>query len=399
MGRLNLWRDNVKQRICLFSFCAMTAAGMSNAHAGDFAVNGVAARAQSMQAFTAVADDPSAVYYNPAGLTQLKGTQVNANLLNIYTHANYTNALNQQSSVATNGALAPSLFIASNADPIYLGFGIYAPFARELDYTITPAVYGLDQNSEIQRIDFVPTVAAKLGKYVSVGVGFVGSRINASTNALGFDEAGRGNGATGQGGILITLPKGIKLGVDYRGPEKGRIEGDGTLTTPFGPISDDFNADFDFPGILSTGISWQVMQQLLLSFDYDYEMWTHLDSITPIYNHNPILTQLAYTTVNGNNSDDFRAGLIFRPNVSNEFRLGAAYVEKAIPEVNIIPCQPDYSAAGGSVGYSRYYRNWRFDAGYEYGDLFDHQGKNLFFPGDYHGHLNTFLFGVNYTLA
>jgi len=31
-------------------------------------------------AFTAQADDPSAIFYNPAGLTQLRGTQISAGL-------------------------------------------------------------------------------------------------------------------------------------------------------------------------------------------------------------------------------------------------------------------------------------------------------------------------------
>lgn len=377
----------------------MAGADISNSHAGDFIVNGVAARAQSMQAFTAVADDPSAVFYNPAGLTQLKGTQINANLMNINTHADFTNSLNNQSTHATNSALGPSLFISSNADPIYLGFGIYAPFARKLDYTITPAVYNFDQNSEIQRIDVVPTIAVKLGKYLSAGVGFVASTINASTNVFGFDEAAKGYGATAQGGIMINLPRGVRLGVDYRGPEKASTEGDGKLQTPFGPIADDFNADFNFPGVLSTGISWQVTQQLLLSFDYDYEMWSYLNEIRPIYNHTPFLTALAFTPVNGQNSNDFRAGLIYRPSFSNEFRLGTGYIEKAIPSPNIIAAQPDYSATGGSVGYSRYYRNWRFDAGYEYGHLFHNKGTNPVLPGDMSGHLNTFLVGLNYIFA
>ncbi len=47
--------------------------------ANGFAVNEQSAIAAGMGgAFVAQADDPSAVYYNPAGLVQLKGTQISA---------------------------------------------------------------------------------------------------------------------------------------------------------------------------------------------------------------------------------------------------------------------------------------------------------------------------------
>src|SRR5437763_486467 len=36
--------------------------------------------AAQADAFTAQADDPSAIFYNPAGLTQLKGTQISAGI-------------------------------------------------------------------------------------------------------------------------------------------------------------------------------------------------------------------------------------------------------------------------------------------------------------------------------
>ncbi len=367
--------------------------------AGNFSVNGVAARAQSMQAFTSVADDPSAIFYNPAGLTQIQNTQVDTNVDYISTHLNYQNSSNNFSSSASNGVVAPSLFIASgDTSPVYLGFGIFAPFGRKVDYTVNPAVYNFEQSSLITRIDFAPTIAAKIGQYISVGASIVGSRIDASSDVLGLDEVAHGYGVTGAGGILINLPENIKFGVDYRGPEKAHLTGAGTLTAPMGNLSNNFTLDFKFPGVLSTGISWQPIPQLLFSADYDDEMWSYVDKIQRHYN-NPILDGIAISPVNGENSDDFRMGMIFRPNFNNEFRLGAAYVQKAVPPQNIIPCEPDYSAAGGSIGYSYYYHSWRFDAGYEYGRLTTHVGTNTFFPGQYGGEISTILAGVNYSIT
>ena len=55
------------------ALCAMTLAVQTAAHAAGFRIydQGAAAAGQS-DAFTAQADDASAVYYNPAGMTQIR---------------------------------------------------------------------------------------------------------------------------------------------------------------------------------------------------------------------------------------------------------------------------------------------------------------------------------------
>ena len=44
-------------------------------------------------AFVATADNPSAIYYNPAGITQLEGQQLSLGLYNISTDVDYSGAL------------------------------------------------------------------------------------------------------------------------------------------------------------------------------------------------------------------------------------------------------------------------------------------------------------------
>ena len=47
-----------------------------------FAINELGGRAQGMGgAFTAVADDPTAIFFNPAGIAYLKGMQVSMDML------------------------------------------------------------------------------------------------------------------------------------------------------------------------------------------------------------------------------------------------------------------------------------------------------------------------------
>jgi long-chain fatty acid transport protein len=59
--------------------------------AGDLSTPGQGARALSMAgAFTAVANDGSAIYYNPAGISQIDGTLIEAGITSISPQLRYT---------------------------------------------------------------------------------------------------------------------------------------------------------------------------------------------------------------------------------------------------------------------------------------------------------------------
>jgi long-chain fatty acid transport protein len=62
-----------------------------SASAGGFRIYDQSASATGQSAaFAAQADDPSAVYYNPAGMTQLRGTQLSFGTLLIGGHTSFT---------------------------------------------------------------------------------------------------------------------------------------------------------------------------------------------------------------------------------------------------------------------------------------------------------------------
>lgn len=81
--------------------------GSHTSYAGGTAVNGEGIRGSTMQAFTAVADDPSAIYYNPAGLTQLKGTNVQASATYIAPNVKYNNTITQSQTNSTHSVVGP----------------------------------------------------------------------------------------------------------------------------------------------------------------------------------------------------------------------------------------------------------------------------------------------------
>ena len=84
-------------------------------------------------AFAATADNPSAIYYNPAGITQLEGTRA---LLGAYAitlesacRSRRAGAASHSPTPITNSQSAPQFFVTWKPKdyPIALGLGVYAP--------------------------------------------------------------------------------------------------------------------------------------------------------------------------------------------------------------------------------------------------------------------------------
>src|SRR5437660_6149701 len=81
-------------------------------------------------AFAATADNPSAIYYNPAGITQLEGQQARAGLYLISADTEYTSPSGQKAHTDTTVQAVPQLYYVNSLKsvPISLGLGIYAPY-------------------------------------------------------------------------------------------------------------------------------------------------------------------------------------------------------------------------------------------------------------------------------
>src|SRR5580658_9383203 len=93
------------------------------------------------EAFVATADNPSAIYYNPAGISQLNGDNLRGGLYGIYYNPSYSppatapNAGNTYHS-SYNLAGIPQLFYTHTFTNtiLSLGLGVYAPFGGNIDW-------------------------------------------------------------------------------------------------------------------------------------------------------------------------------------------------------------------------------------------------------------------------
>jgi len=135
-------------------------------------------------AFVGLADDPTAIYYNPAGITQLKNKY---NFAATYTFGLFHPTIHSTAIVDKYGvkrlssmndeqesrwAQIPSGYITAKVnDRVTLGFAVFAPFGTATDWSHNWIGRYFAVKTDLKTYDFNPTIAIKLNDKLSFGFG------------------------------------------------------------------------------------------------------------------------------------------------------------------------------------------------------------------------------------
>jgi len=158
-----------------------------SAHGGCVDTFGIGSRATALGgAYTATADDPYAVYYNPAGLSRIQGSVVSLGVhmidpsieLKDYVIKNsHDPEINVPAQISDDSPslFAPHLGYARNINS-KLSFGVaaYVPWGLELEWDDDPARNPAAYNyfhSYYWRIGITPAVSYKINDKLAIGIG------------------------------------------------------------------------------------------------------------------------------------------------------------------------------------------------------------------------------------
>jgi len=150
--------------------------------AGGFSLNEQSASAMGVANAGAVANPENAttVYFNPAGMSQLKGTNISfgAAILDIDAEAKSANATNQlgQPVNGRNGgdianlAVLPNFYMTHEvSESVDVGFGIHAPYGLAADYDDDFAGRFFADKTELTALAFSPSISVNNGQGLSMG--------------------------------------------------------------------------------------------------------------------------------------------------------------------------------------------------------------------------------------
>jgi long-chain fatty acid transport protein len=265
--------ESVKQTVLLIvQALFLTVLVASVAFAGGYQINEMGARATGMGgAFVAQASDPSAVYYNPAGLASQKG--INALVgLDLIIPSTELKPASGASAISTESQVFLPLNLYGTYqldDQTVVGLGIFNPFGLGAKWPSAAPTYALD--ASMQAFYFNPAVGYKIDDEFSVGLGVSLVYVSIADKYTGVSIEGTGTGFNLNIGGTYKPMEDLCIGLSYRIPTEVEVSGDVTIT---GLPKATGKAKIPMPGNLQLGVSYQVMPELLVEGDVQYVQWS-----------------------------------------------------------------------------------------------------------------------------
>lgn len=390
---------------------------------------GAKAMGMSM-AWTAQANDPSAIYYNPAGITQLEGMHllIGGTLIDAR-GSTFQGFVKPPPTIAPPGALFPTnesgkdqeffapvaYYTMQAGDKIFLGIGINAPFGLSRtyspDFTGPPSQTGnvaLDtQHAQLQTVVVNPTVAYKINDYISIGAGVDYMHAKAELDrvlapGVKFHLDGDGDAWSWNAGILVTPGYNLRLAVSYRNGYDMEITGDATA---FGGKTGG-KTDVNMADILVAAVAYQT-EKFTIEFDYDYTFWSDFENLdikldSPIIAPSPPFppgTGIPAFNPQRKDWDDvaaYRLGMRYNFSSSCYGSAGIFYDENPIPEATLGSELPDSDRRGFSLGAGFRIKDIDVDISYIYFDYRDRRVNNSKYNGTWSNLARLYSLNLSY---
>lgn len=250
-------------------------------------------------AFTGVADDPSAVFYNPAGLVfQPESFNFSVDGFYIWPTHEYTLPVGTIAKSQYNVSIPQVFFSYRTNDKLTLGFGAYAPYATGgVDWRKDQLGYPM--KSYLGVLSLTPTIAYRLSDKLSLGfqVNFYVGVLEVKTEMAPFgpiEEEEKGSSVTAGLGLLIKPTERLSVGLGIRGPATMKLTGTTSIridVPEVGTISlqRDSETRFNLPWDVEVGMSYRLSENFLFSASSQYTMWSALDKVDKVIKDMPLV--------------------------------------------------------------------------------------------------------------
>lgn len=335
------------------------------------------------EAFVATADNPSAIFYNPAGITQLEGNNLRGGVYGIYLDESYSppnsgNTYHDQDHYAA----IPQIFYTYSPTnlPLSFGVGVYAPYGGKVSWPQDTGFRAVALNSSLTYLTFNPVVAYKVLPSLSIGGGvmvnyadmnFEQGILASPTPPNYFSFIGNGWSVGYNLGVLWQPCKKVSLGASFRSSATVTLEGhtEAEKRSQLPTTSQSAQADFKFPFTVNGGISYRPTPKWNFEFDVDYTDWSSFgsNSIHQAAALPPFVQQNVPLVL------DWQASWMFELGATRYFdngwqaSAGIVYNENSVPNAHYTPLVPDMDRYFFSTGTGYKGKHLSFDVAYQFG--------------------------------
>jgi len=367
----------LKKFLTVAVFIAIVLAQANLGSGAGFLIYEHGAAAMAMAgAFVSIANDPTAIFHNPAGIAFLKGTQISVGTTLIrstgqMTLTNWPYPQPKKTWDQDDQIFYPSNFYLTQSvgQKITLGFGFFSPYGLGASWPKENQLRYLGYKDDMKTFFFNPTIGLKLTDQLSVGAGvsYVYSTVLfklVDRQDLGpygaydipAEMKGNGDSWSFNAGLLYRAKK-FSFGFNWRSGFNIDFTGDLTLDTSsipaplraLFPTTSEGKTRFKFPHIFGIGVSATPMERLLLSLDVHYVLWSRFDEYVVTFD-DPRIEPLV-TSENWKDSWLFRVGGQYTISPKFCLRAGFLYDQTPQPAESMDPLLPDANRVAFTGGF------------------------------------------------
>lgn len=339
----------------------------AHAEASGFHIDEQDARATGRAgAVTASARNASTIYYNPAGIAELEGLDLEGGVSLVAPRARFRPAEGgSETSASADNFFLPQVYASYRLDRrLALGIGLNSPFGLSLSWPASSPGRAVVRDISLNTLFIMPTVAVNLSRWapgLSFGVGgdLVPANVSLKRDILFGSDVGTvalsatAFGVGGRAGLLYR-PRGLEqlsLGLTYRTPVKLSFSGTANFDAPAAyraslPPDGDARTKVTLPQTLDLGVAFAPIREWELELDVNWLGWSSFDELSLQLPAN----QTTVLNRDWRNTVAVRAGTEYTYDERWSGRLGFVWDQGPVPRRTLDFQLPDVNRVDLSVG-------------------------------------------------
>jgi long-chain fatty acid transport protein len=346
-------------------------------------------------AFTAQADDPSALFHNAGGLAfvtepafSIGGTYIQISGTEFEGLAPFPGPGARGEMEDLNAVLPHVFYVRPINDRWKWGVGVFSPFGLQTEWKNPETFPGrfINQKAELTVIDVNPTIGWQASETFGIGFGIIGRfsevELNRTLTAAALDlplldiaatrlTSDTDNGIGWNIGFLHKPGPYFSWGFSYRSNVEVEYGGEGAFSQILTgiPQIDAFvplilpldtpvpvETEIEFPDMASLGFAFGLTRSLLAEIDINWTGWSSFDALPLVFPTVPTLTSIVEQGYE--DAYNYRLGFQYTTARGSHWRFGYVFDESPQPDEAVGPLLPDADRNGLSVGYGSAGGRW-----------------------------------------
>lgn len=334
---------------------------------------------------TTLGSGAAMVFYNPAGLLNIKDQQmVVSGVTLVGTNQMTTNRSLGWAGETVTGrndhpgllAMIPGLYYAARwNEDIVVGIGTTVPFGLKTDYSDDSYIRYLATTSEVQAIDLTPTIGYRWNDQLALGAGLdlvfvqaeLDMRMDTTGNGIPSQDAWQKNRAHDIGvgyhlGLTYNSSPKTTLGLAYHSVIGVKMGGESKSTAFVEAMTrQGVTTDTTLPDWFTVSAEYRFTPDWTWVGDVSWTHWSRIQELTLGYENGVEMT----LPLHFQNTHRIATGVHYQWAPQWLFRAGASFEESPVTEAHRSPRVPDTNRVWLALGAGyQLYKNIQLDLGY-----------------------------------